>query len=132
MIDNPQFVHTTISRSIREYEEVKIICKIINTSTAIKKYWIVEMTLEIEYTDEILLISIFLVINRRIMNCPKAYMTTNIENVTMFHRGAIPPVKTESLIMEVSIMEAAITIDSIPSIQAFDNWKCKLKTFNSL
>ena len=90
------------------------------------------MTWEIEYTDEILLISIFLVINRRIMNCPKAYMTTNIENATMFHRGAIPPVKTESLIMEVSIMEAAITIDSIPSIQAFDSWKCKLKTFNSL
>ncbi|WP_186434184.1 hypothetical protein [Candidatus Nitrosocosmicus arcticus] len=70
-IDNPQFVHTTTSRSTREYEVVKIICDIISTSTAIRKYWIADMILETEWTGVILLISIFLLIKRRIMYCPK-------------------------------------------------------------
>lgn len=131
MIDNPQFVQTTTSRSRREYEEVKIICKMMRTSTAIRKYWITETILGTEWTGEFLLISIFLLINRRIMYCPKVYMTTKMENVVIFHTGVIPPVKTDILIREVSIIEAAITIDSIPTIQAFDSRKRKLISFNS-
>ncbi|TVP40358.1 hypothetical protein [Candidatus Nitrosocosmicus arcticus] len=59
-------------------------------------------------------------------------MTTRIENAVIFHIEVIPPMKTESLIREVSIIEAAIIIDSTPTIQAFDSWKRKLVTFNSL
>ena len=90
------------------------------------------MILETECTGEILLISIFLLIKRSITYCPKEYMKTSIKNTAIFHTGAIPPVKTDSLIMAVSIKEAAIIIESIPSVQAFDSWKRILNTFNSL
>lgn len=40
-------------------------------------------------------------------------MTTRSENAIMFQTEVRPPVKTESFIIEVSIMEATIKVDRI-------------------
>jgi hypothetical protein len=40
-------------------------------------------------------------------------MTTRSENTTIFQTEVRPPVKTESLVIEVSIIEAATKIDKI-------------------